>query len=325
MYGIEKARMEDALDEGLPAQSRQFDVEIHDRSAARIGRIIYREAPQTRQYLGNQPIALVARDVEGGEFADPADADAFELIAQARGDVVERDRSEFLEAQFGQRIAGIDRTAAVGLVEREQVELVVEDLQADARAECRGTRARCSSNCSSGRGSRSARWPRPTSPPPNRFELPRLKLPKTELELSYPPPICSDAVLASCTAISRSILSGVRPRRGRDARVREITQRVEPPLRILDLGGRVGLLLLDQQFAPDDLVRGLGVAGDIDAIDQHFAARIDVVGYVDRARRRIDLRARVDVDVGVAAIGVEIRQRQHVMLHRRRRRRPRWA
>ena len=112
-------------------------------------------------------------------------------------------------------------------------------------------------------------------------------------------------------------LVGLRRRRGRDARVAEESQPLEAGLRIADLLGAVRLLLLHLDLAPDDLVRSLGVAGDVDAIDQHFVARIDQEHDVDPLVGADQLCARIDVDVGVAAVGVEIRERQHLPLQRR--------
>jgi hypothetical protein len=95
----------------------------------------------------------------------------------------------------------------------------------------------------------------------------------------------------------------------------EEAERVEPLLGLLNLRGRVRLLFLYLDLAPDHLVRGLGVAGNLDPVDQHLVARGDCVGDVDPMRLRVDLRAWIHVDERVAAVGIKIRKRQHVMLH----------
>src|SRR5262249_49793301 len=121
-------RMEDSFDERTPAQTGQLQVKALDRTAARIGGIIDRKAAQTRHDLRYARIALIALDIESREFRQAADTDALELIAQARGDVIQREWPDFFEAQLGERIARIDLEAAVGLIEGEQIELVVEAL-----------------------------------------------------------------------------------------------------------------------------------------------------------------------------------------------------
>ncbi len=112
-------------------------------------------------------------------------------------------------------------------------------------------------------------------------------------------------------------LVGLRGRRGRDARVAEESEALQPGLRIADLFGAVRLLLLHLDLAPDYLVRGFRVAADIDAVDQHFVARIDHEHHVDPLVRVDQLRVRIDVDVRVAAVRVEIRQRQLLPLQAR--------
>ena len=66
----------------------------------------------------------------------------------------------------------------------------------------------------------------------------------------------------------------------------EEAERVHALLRLAEPGAAVELALVDAQLAPDDLVARLVVADDVDALEADLLAGLDVVGEVERPRRR---------------------------------------
>ena len=54
---------------------------------------------------------------------------------------------------------------------------------------------------------------------------------------------------------------------GREVHLLEEAEAVQGVAALLELGAREALLLLDLELAPEDLVAGLGVAGDQDLVD----------------------------------------------------------
>src|SRR5271156_1443047 len=130
---VEISKMRDALDELVRAtETANLHGQTLDRSRARIGRIIHREALYRRCDFRGLRVALVALDLERRELVQPGDPDALEGVAQPRGHVLERERPDLFESQLSQRISRRQREACRRLVEAQQVGLVVEQLHAHA-------------------------------------------------------------------------------------------------------------------------------------------------------------------------------------------------
>src|SRR5882762_464109 len=97
--------MRDALDERVgAAESAELHAETLDRAGARVSRIVHREAPYRRRNLRGLRVTLVARDLERRELVQPGDSDALKRIAHSGGYVLEREWTELLETELGQRI-----------------------------------------------------------------------------------------------------------------------------------------------------------------------------------------------------------------------------
>src|SRR5262249_6265679 len=66
-----------------------------------------------------------------------------------------------------------------------------------------------------------------------------------------------------------------------DVHLLEEAEALQRVLALAKLARREELLLLEPHLAPDDLVAGLRVPGDLDAIDDHLLAAIDLERHVD--------------------------------------------
>ena len=100
----------------------------------------------------------------------------------------------------------------------------------------------------------------------------------------------------------------VEPAARGDVDLLEVSQGVHASLRVVERRLAVGLALDDPQLAPDDLVSGLGVAVDVDALEVDQLSLLDLEGHVDGAGLFVDRRGRRGVHVGVSPILVKIGQ-----------------
>src|SRR5579883_1657151 len=86
----------------------------------------------------------------------------------------------------------------------------------------------------------------------------------------------------------------------------EEAERLHPPLREVEQCLVVQLAFVDPELAADDLVAGLVVAPDVDALEIDLLTLLDVEGEIDGLRVVLDRSERGDVDVGVALVLVEV-------------------
>src|SRR5277367_6023973 len=311
---IEIPEMRDALDECVgAAESAELQAECLDGAGARIGRVIHREASYRRRELGSLRVALVALDLKSRELVQARDSDALVRVAQSGGDVFQREWAELLEAELGQRISRRQGEARGRLVEADQVSFVVEQLHADAQRDVEEPRLRVADAVV-------LEQEADLRIGDQRFAAAE-EVGVAEREVAEQRLVAVEAArhlerggIGLSHVHIQVDLVGLRGRRRRDARAAEETQPVQPHLRIANFFGAVRLLFLHLDFTADNLVGRLRIATDIDAVDQHFMARIDHEYDIDALDGRHQLRARIDVDVSVAAVRVEIRQRQHLPL-----------
>src|SRR5208282_1323641 len=243
------------------ADSAELQAEALDGAGARIDRIIHREAPYRRRKFRGLRVALVALDLIRRILVQPGYSHALKRVAQPRLDVLERERSELLEAELGQRIRRRQSEAGRRLVEALQVRFVIEQLQAHRQRDVQEPRL----------GVTDAVVLKEEA----HLRVEDQRFAAAEQVGIAQPEVAEHRLIAveSARHLERCgvglghvhvqvYLVGLRRRRGGDARVAEESQPVQPHLRIPDLFGAVRLLLLNLDLAADYLVRGLGVAAD---------------------------------------------------------------
>src|SRR5579885_3459970 len=313
---VEIAAVQNALDELVAAaQAAELGIQADYRAGARVDPVVHGEALDTGQYFRSLRVALVSQDLEGGQRAQAGDADAFKFVAEPRGNVLERKSGEFLETQFRERIGAVQRKPGGGLIETQQVGLVVEELEADAQRDVEKPRLDVADREilkeKSNLGIQNQRFT-----PAEQVRISQREVAKDARVAVHAAGQLQRGGVPFGDVYVQVDLVGLRGRLGGDADLVEESQPVQPHLGFPYRLRRIRLLLLNLHLAANYLVRGLGVAGDDDPVDQHLVPGGDVKGHVDPMRRRIEPGARIDIDERVAPVRVEIGQGQHVMLHR---------
>ncbi len=93
----------------------------------------------------------------------------------------------------------------------------------------------------------------------------------------------------------------------------EVAQPVQGHVAFLELGPAVEISLDHGEFAADDLVARLGVAGDVDPVEIDQLPLGDFVGHVDGLGLLLRFGAGGDVGVGVALVVADLGQIIHVL------------
>ncbi len=93
----------------------------------------------------------------------------------------------------------------------------------------------------------------------------------------------------------------------------EVAQPVQGHVAFLELGPAVEIPLDHGEFAADDLVARLGVAGDVDPVEIDELRLVDFVGHVDGLGLLLRFGAGDDVGVGIALVVAGLGQVIHVL------------
>src|SRR5262249_29619122 len=95
--------------------------------------------------------------------------------------------------------------------------------------------------------------------------------------------------------------------RGGNIDLLEEAQVLQTFLAAAHLRRREGVAFGETEFAPDHLVEGAGVAGDVDALDIDPRTFLDTEGDIDRVRFPVAMNVRANLDKGVTQSADRVR------------------
>src|SRR5690606_8333601 len=101
---------------------------------------------------------------------------------------------------------------------------------------------------------------------------------------------------------------------GPDVDLAEVAEILDPLPRSPEPGGVEGVAFDQPELAANDLVESPHVAGDVDPLDEHARAFLNVVGQIDDLVLAVSLKARLNVDERVTELADGVGERADACL-----------
>src|SRR5579885_3578019 len=311
------------LRELLPPEASGPEAERLKRARRRVEGVVQRVAREMRRDHADQVAALLGLERARGIDAEVADARPLAAVVDPGAHLLEREAPQRLGAERGHRVVRLQPRPGAAAREAAGGELVEQEAPAkDARAEGERRLAEV------GLGEREQDVALEEADVPVQHEL---------LAAAEEVVLANAGVEEEAVRRAEARAGAERPRLpllhvddhveliaaalgppGADVHLLEEAEPLERVAALAELGARERLLLLEAHLAADDVVAGLGVAGDLDAVDGDRVAAVDRERHVDLLVLLVDGGLRLHGRERVAVVGEPLGELLHVVAQRAR-------